>query len=281
MNDLYKKRFISMVLVIIALLGVMLGAYSLYQVTVLSNTLAHVSQKLGFAYLIDQDKQAIDDYLDHRIDHSIERRKRQQLAKTLDVYKLAPEKISGDDSVYGEENARFSLMEFSDLECPYCKRFHEVPKKIVDISEGMVNWQWKHLPLQFHNPAAFKSAHAAECVANIQGNRAFWAYLDAVFNATRGNGQGVKDLAQLAVALGVDHEQFLACSSAGQFIDKINGDIALAKEHNITSTPVTLVIDNKTQKRVQLRGAQPAEAILSTIQRLKKLSDAASSTSMH
>ncbi|MBX2807155.1 MAG: thioredoxin domain-containing protein [Cellvibrionaceae bacterium] len=274
MKSLCKPQWVLMFFAVIASLGLVIGTYSVYQVHLLLSEVEVLSEKVGFENLLDEDEQRVNDYVDNRIDIYVDRWKRQKIAKTLDAYKLANEQVKGEDYVYGSEDARFTLMEFSDLECPYCKRFHETPKKIVDISEGMVNWKWKHLPLQFHNPAAFKGAHAAECVGSIEGNRAFWVYLDQVFDATRGNGQGVNDLGELAAKIGVDEQQFLTCANSGRFVDKINRDLALAKERHITSTPVTLVIDTKTGKRVQLRGAQSAEAILSTIQRIKKLSDA-------
>ncbi|ECV9568420.1 thioredoxin domain-containing protein, partial [Salmonella enterica subsp. enterica serovar Dublin] len=80
-------------------------------------------------------------------------------------FEAAPEKVEEGKHIYGDLGARFTLVEFSDMECPFCKRFHDTPKQIVDASKGNVNWQWKHMPLDFHNPAAHKEALAAECIA--------------------------------------------------------------------------------------------------------------------
>ena len=59
-------------------------------------------------------------------------------------------------------DAPVTLIEYSDFECPFCKRFHDTAKRLVDASEGQVNWVYRHFPLGFHNPGAQKQAEAAE-----------------------------------------------------------------------------------------------------------------------
>lgn len=70
----------------------------------------------------------------------------------------AADQVPNDARVYGDLKARFTLAEFSDLECPFCKRLHPNLKEIVDKSNGAINWQWRHMPLGFHNPAATDEA---------------------------------------------------------------------------------------------------------------------------
>lgn len=78
--------------------------------------------------------------------------------------------------IYGEPGARFSLINYEDLECPFCKRFKETPKYIVDTATaGAVNWEWRHYPMSFHEPVASKGAAVAECIAEQKGPSAFWA----------------------------------------------------------------------------------------------------------
>lgn len=197
----------------------------------------------------------------------------------MDKYSGAAESEPSGKHIYGALNARFTLVEFSDLECPYCKRFHETPKQLADASNGNVNWQWMHLPLDFHNPAAKAEAHAAECVAEQKGNRAFWAFLDDIFVQSRGNGQGVSDITAMAVALGADEAEFRSCMKEGRFNTKIEEHVQKARQQGISGTPATFVVDNQTGKTQLVSGAQPIQALMAAISKLKAEGDAEASSS--
>lgn len=183
-------------------------------------------------------------------------------------YKAAPEKVEDGKHIYGNAGARFTLVEFSDLECPFCKQFHDTPKQIVDASNGNVNWQWKHLPLEFHNPAAYKEALAAECIAEQKGNRGFWVFIHDVFQQSQGNGRGVKDLGSLVTGAGADLNLFRECLSSNKYESKVQADIEKAKSYGVNGTPATFVVDNQTGKSQLLGGAQPAEAIMAAIRKM-------------
>ncbi|BFM18787.1 hypothetical protein R50073_49700 (plasmid) [Maricurvus nonylphenolicus] len=220
--------------------------------------------------LVDADKKAFDAYVKDQIDGYVAAQKQKKIDRKYDAYSDALERTRTGKHIYGEEDARFTLVEFSDLECPFCKRFHSVPKEVVDASSGRVNWEWKHLPLPSHNPVASVEAQASECVAEIKGNRAFWVYIHQVFDETKGNGQGAGDLINLASNIGVDPEEFADCMKEGRHSEKIAKDLQLATQMNVNSTPVTFVIDNHTGKQVMLRGMRKPESIATTIQRLLK-----------
>ncbi|MFC1337326.1 MAG: thioredoxin domain-containing protein [gamma proteobacterium symbiont of Clathrolucina costata] len=262
----------------VGLLGLVIAAFSLYQVNNLATTVDSVSQNTGFEHMLNADAQEINRHIDVRIDAYVDRRKQEKVSQKYDSYELAAEKlITTDKHIYGSESARFTLVEYSDLECPYCKRYHSTPKKVVDASSGLVNWEWKHLPLPFHNPVAAVQAQASECVSSIAGNRAFWVFLQEVFEVTKGNGQGAGDLSILAQNIGVDVDKFTQCVNSGDFREKVAQDLQHAKDLGVSSTPVTFVVDSHTGKNVMLRGAQNPEAIVSTIQRMKKEADAGAS----
>src|SRR5690349_16280049 len=94
------------------------------------------------------------------------------------------------DHIYGNPDAPISLVEYSDFECPFCKRFHSTAKEIIDAYGGKVNWVYRHFPLSMHNPGAEKQAEASECVAQLGGNDAFWKYANAIYARTQSNGNG-------------------------------------------------------------------------------------------
>jgi protein-disulfide isomerase len=230
----------------------------------------------AFTDIAEQQKEVVNSYIEQRINAYVLAQKQERVDAKYAAYASAPKETPQGNHIYGELNARFTLVEFSDLECPYCKKFHSSPKDVVDASSGLVNWQWKHMPLAFHDPIATLQAHASECVADIAGNRAFWVYLQQIFDETRGNGQGAGDLLALARGAGVDEASFAACVEQGKHREQVAADIALAKGMGVNSTPVTFIVDNQTGRQVMLKGLQAPETIASSIQRMKKASDALS-----
>lgn len=207
------------------------------------------------------------------IDSYILRKQQDELSAKYAAYEGAPEEAPNGKYIYGNPDARFTLVEFSDLECPYCKRFHDTPKSLVEASKGNVNWQWKHLPLSFHNPAAEKGAEAAECVAEQKGNRGFWVFLHDYFQQTKGNGAGVSNLEELVAGVGADLLLFRQCLSSGRGKERVTADTQQAQRLGVTGTPATFVVDNQTGKSQLLGGAQPAQAFMSVIRRMMAEAD--------
>lgn len=86
--------------------------------------------------------------------------------------------VDATDHIYGSPSAPVTIIEYSDFECPYCARFQPILKQIVDESNGGVNWVYRNWPI--HN--SITKLVAAECVAKIKGNDAYWKYSDLLFN---------------------------------------------------------------------------------------------------
>lgn len=169
---------------------------------------------------------------------------------------------------YGSMQAEFTLVEYSDLECGFCKRFHSTPKSLVDQSGGRINWEWQHYPLAFHNPAAEKAAHAAECIAEQSGNQAFWAFTGQWFERSAMNGQGYGDIEQLAQELGAKPEEFRDCMASGKYKDLIQKQMDRGTALGVTGTPATVVVDNTTGRQVLVKGAQQPQALLQAMSQL-------------
>lgn len=91
---------------------------------------------------------------------------------------LAP--IGAQDHVLGDINAPITIIEYSDLECPFCIRFHDTQTTIMKEYAGKIKWAHRHFPLDFH-PDAKPYAYATECAAEIGGNDAFWKIVDYIF----------------------------------------------------------------------------------------------------
>ena len=97
----------------------------------------------------------------------------QRQAQAHERAKAARKVNSGRDHIRGEAWAEVSLIEYSDFECPFCKRFHGTPTSLMGRYAGRINWVYRHYPLDFHNPAARREAIASECAAQVGGKEAF------------------------------------------------------------------------------------------------------------
>jgi hypothetical protein len=76
--------------------------------------------------------------------------------------------------IYGAPDARFTIIEYADLECPYCRAYYPQLRIWIDAHHD-VNWQWHHFPLTAHEPAARIEAKLVECIGRADGQRAFWS----------------------------------------------------------------------------------------------------------
>lgn len=199
--------------------------------------------------------------------------KEQERMATRRVEILAPWADAADlnevgKRFYGSLNAEFTLVEFSDLECSFCKRFHDTPKQLVDQSKGKINWEWQHYPLPFHNPAAEKAAHAAECVAEEAGNQAFWAFTGEWFARSAMNGQGYSEIELLAQELGATPKAFSECMASGRYKPMIKAQMDKGTALGVTGTPATVVVDNSTGRQMLVKGAQEPQALLQAMGQL-------------
>lgn len=178
--------------------------------------------------------------------------------------------VSAGEHIYGNPDAMFSLIEYSDFECPYCKRFHATPRTLVDQYPDKLNWVYRHLPLSFHNPGAQKQAEASECAAELGGNKAFWTFSDLLYARTKTGGRGfpLADLPALAEEAGLSVSAFIECYESGRHRGRVESDAADARRANINGTPGTVLRHNPSRKSVALGGALPADKILKSLREL-------------
>ena len=204
-------------------------------------------------FLQQQIKLGIEEYIKTQQEAQVAARAEQARLTNERVKNVRP--VSRDrDHIYGNPDAAISLIEYSDFECPFCKRFHATPKEVVAAYGGQVNWVYRHFPLPFHNPGAQKQAEASECANELGGNDAFWAYSDAIYARTESNGNGfpLTSLAPLAAEIGLDEKQFQTCLDTGPYAERVREDVAEASQLGVNSTPTVIVRQNRTGE-VRLR----------------------------
>jgi protein-disulfide isomerase len=176
-----------------------------------------------------------------------------------------------DDHILGDRDALISIIEYSDFECPFCKRFSPTPKQALDANPGEVNHIFRHFPLGFHNPLATQQALASECVADIGGNDKFWQYHDLIFETTDSGGKGIEfsELTTLATEVGVNTTEFQACLDSEKFLADVQADMKSGVDAGVTGTPGNIIRNNKTGEVRFLPGAYPIEAVQAAINELK------------
>lgn len=140
-------------------------------------------------------------------------------------------KVVSSDHIRGEKNAPVTIIEYSDYQCPYCSRFHDTMKQVMQAYPKQVRWIFRHFPLSFH-PFAKKAAMAAEC-ANDQNK--FWEYTDAIY----ANQNNLSDamISQTATDLGLNADKFESCLSSNKYAAKVDADLAQGQKYGVQGTP--------------------------------------------
>lgn len=233
---------------------------------------AAVGLNIGMMYTDSAVNKALSDDLPAAMANAQARAEEARLAaeipENLSPWALAEDNMPPGRHIFGNLDAEFTLVEFSDLECGYCQRLHDTPKALVEQAGGKINWEWQHYPLGFHNPTAEKAAMAAECVAEQAGNKAFWAFTGQWFDKSQLNGQGVEDITKIALSVGAERSEFKQCLDSGRFKQLVQDQVKKGTELGVTGTPATFVIDNQTGNRLLVKGAQPPQAYLQAMKEL-------------
>ncbi len=147
-----------------------------------------------------------------------------------------------DAAVRGKADAAVTIVEYTDFQCPYCRKGYEIMRdRIMKDYAGKVRWFYKSLPLGFH-PWAEPAAVAVEC-AKLQGQEKFWKVHDAIFDKQgdidASNAQ--EKFTEIAKAAGADPKAFADCYDAKKTLPAVKRDAAEAESMGVNGTPAFLV----------------------------------------
>ncbi|HVT75011.1 MAG TPA: DsbA family protein [Candidatus Paceibacterota bacterium] len=178
---------------------------------------------------------------------------------------IAP--VQPTDYVLGNRNAPVMIVEYSDLECPYCKQYHSTLHQLVTAYGGKVAWTFRHFPVHQNS---VPEGEALECVGEIGGNDAFWKYADKVFSeTTSNNGLDLAKLPVFASELGIDSAKFSTCVAGTEYEDKINQDRQDVMDAGARGTPYSVIFAGN-DKIPLTQGALPFEAMKNIIDTVLK-----------
>ena len=148
--------------------------------------------------------------------------------------------------VLGNKDAKVTLVEFSDFQCPFCEQFYtdllpQLKKEYIDT--GKAKLAFRHYPLEQIHPNAQKAHEASEC-ANEQDK--FWDYHDLLFKNQQ-EWAGLEDAAaqakfgEYATSLGLDGNSFTECLANDKMTNKITKDLEDGNNAGVQGTPATFV----------------------------------------
>ncbi len=174
------------------------------------------------------------------------------------------------DHIKGDKNAKVFVIEYSDFECPFCKRFHPTMQQLIDQYQGKVAWVYRHFPLSFHANAQ-KEAEASECASEQGGNDAFWKYSDKILERTTSNGTGfaLTSLVPLAKEIGLDETKFKSCLDSGKYAKHVQQDEQEGQAAGVNGTPGN-IIWTKDGKSQLISGAVPLSSLTTVIDQALK-----------
>lgn len=183
--------------------------------------------------------------------------------------------IDNDPVLGDKKKAKVAIVEYSDLECPFCKRFHaetfdQLVKEYVDTGKAII--VARDFPLSFHDPKATEEAAFAECVRKEKGDSAYFAFTKGIYENTVANGKGLAagKMDELIGKMGANVKTVTACSTTEAVKQEIQKDIADGSKAGVSGTPSFIIgtLDangNVTGERVV--GALPIDGFKAKIEK--------------
>lgn len=187
-----------------------------------------------------------------------------------DTQSIDLDPVSDQDHIRGSRNAPIIVIEYSDIECPFCKVFHNTMKQVLADYGNQVSWVYRHFPIPQLHANAIKEAEATECAAELGGANMFWTYVDKVFETTNSNDSlDLAELPRIAGDLGLNVDLFNDCLESGKYQTKIQDHIKSAIDAGARGTPYSVIIDKKGNQTI-INGAEPLASVKAKIDAMLK-----------
>ncbi|PIR96764.1 MAG: hypothetical protein COT91_05055 [Candidatus Doudnabacteria bacterium CG10_big_fil_rev_8_21_14_0_10_41_10] len=174
--------------------------------------------------------------------------------------------VSEEDHIIGNRDAKVAIIEYSDLDCPFCQKIHSTLQQITkDYDKNEVVWVYRHLPLPQLHPYAPAKAEASECAAKLGGNSGFWKFVDT-YNKNQDASGGEELILDTAVNAGFSRDEFKNCLYTEDFSGIIESHIANAQNSGGNGTPFSVIVSE--DQFVPISGALPYDIFKTEIDKL-------------
>ncbi len=176
--------------------------------------------------------------------------------------------ISAQDHIVGNPKAQVVIVEYSDIDCEYCKNFHTVLQQVMTEYGPTANvaWVYRHFPILSVHPYAGMHAEAAECVADLGSNDLFFAFIDGLHQAAPGGSQfDPVGYPVIVSRLGLPPTAFEECMTSDRMTGRVAADSENAFAVGATGAPFTVVLV-EGKKPVPITGALPYESLKQVIE---------------
>lgn len=195
----------------------------------------------------------------------------QDLEQAKNQQNIPDQRLSESDNRLGSDSARIVIVEYSDLDCPFCARFHPTMKQLVSEFPNDVAWIYRHFPLDnLHKNARLESI-ASECVAELSGQKAFWDFIDNAFAYTSSNIDNPTNmLSTFAEQSGIKKDEFINCLNNPEIAKLVKDNETLAIQSGASGTPFNVVIDTKTGAMYSIPGAVDIDSLRQLVKDLMK-----------
>ena len=175
--------------------------------------------------------------------------------------------IEKDGYIKGNKNARITIIEYSDLLCPFCKRHFaaQTLENLVAKYPNDVNMEFREMPLPQLHPTAPIWAQGAVCVGKLAGGDKFYAYIAEAFKASEFTEASVTDI---AVKLGINKSKFASCLTSPETLATVAAQTQEGNGFGVNGTPGNVIVDNQKGTFQLLAGAYPSadfEKIINSI----------------
>jgi len=183
-----------------------------------------------------------------------------------DEIKTVVEDLLASNPVRGDENARFTIVEYTELLCPYCQRhsqagtinstIEQFPGEINSISKSFI----------IHGEEAVKLSAAMECVAELNPS----VYHQVFEKAFEAYPVDMDTLLSIATELGTDSAALQSCVDEGRYTQAVNDGMSQASSlFGVNGTPGNVIIDKETGNYILVSGAYPVSEFVNAINTLK------------
>lgn len=145
------------------------------------------------------------------------------------------------DHIRGAKNAKVTLIEYSDFQCPFCSRHFTTLEQALKEYPNDVRLVYRHFPLNSLHPDAQKLAEASECAAEMGGNDAFWKYHDRVFQEMGSQTYTNARIIGIGKDIGLNEAKFKTCVDSGKYAGKVSQQLDEGSQAGVQGTPGTFV----------------------------------------